>query len=142
MLSKLRYEPGTKTIRTVPGNHWVATLDSWDGTIKPDLEAYGHQMAASTEMLDALQNSVTHLISCSAWEDALNGEDQSMLDAVNAAQALIAKLKGVEFTPYKAHHPRCNVVSRGEEYECNCSDFCQHRDTGRGVCADCGHPLV
>ena len=26
-----RYEPETKTIRSVPENHWICTFDSWDG---------------------------------------------------------------------------------------------------------------
>lgn len=32
---QLRYEESTKTIRTVHGNHWVATVDSWDKAIDP-----------------------------------------------------------------------------------------------------------
>lgn len=28
-----RYEPETKTIRSVPANFWIATLDSWDGAV-------------------------------------------------------------------------------------------------------------
>lgn len=52
-------------------------------------------------LLDALQDTVDELKACSAWEDALNGEDQMMLDAVNKAEALIALSKGEEFTPHK-----------------------------------------
>lgn len=54
-LSHLRYESGTKTIRTTPGNHWVATVDSWDGTIKPDLERYARAMAAGPALLDFVE---------------------------------------------------------------------------------------
>lgn len=50
-----RYEPGTKTIRTVPGNHWLATLDSWDGAIKHQNDANGIAMAASPTLIQALQ---------------------------------------------------------------------------------------
>ena len=28
-----RYEITTNTIRTTPGNHWVCTMDSWDGAL-------------------------------------------------------------------------------------------------------------
>ena len=28
---KWRYEKSTKTIRRVPENHWIASMDSWDG---------------------------------------------------------------------------------------------------------------
>jgi hypothetical protein len=40
-ITKLKYEPGTKTIRSVPENYWVASVkngkvvfDSWDGAVK------------------------------------------------------------------------------------------------------------
>lgn len=28
-----RYEPETKTIRCMPGNHWIAGMDSFDGAV-------------------------------------------------------------------------------------------------------------
>ena len=30
-MKPIRYEDSTKTIRSVPENHWIATMDSWDG---------------------------------------------------------------------------------------------------------------
>jgi len=36
---QLRYEASTQTIRTVPGNHWVCTVDSWDKAIDPAMIA-------------------------------------------------------------------------------------------------------
>lgn len=50
-----RYEDGTKTIRSVPGNHWIASLDSWDGAI--DNEANARLIAAAPEMLEALREA-------------------------------------------------------------------------------------
>lgn len=35
----LKYERSTNTIRTVPGNHWVCSIDSWDKAIDPVLIA-------------------------------------------------------------------------------------------------------
>ena len=42
MITNLRFEPSTRTIRSVPENYWIATVkenktlvfDSWDGAIK------------------------------------------------------------------------------------------------------------
>ena len=30
---KWRYEESTKTIRSIPENYWIATMDSWDGAV-------------------------------------------------------------------------------------------------------------
>jgi len=49
-----RYEESTKTIRSVPGNHWLATMDSWDGAV--DHAANAHLIAAAPELLAALEN--------------------------------------------------------------------------------------
>ena len=50
-----RYEASTKTIRAVPGNHWLATLDSWDGAI--DHNANARLIAAAPALLEALQKA-------------------------------------------------------------------------------------
>lgn len=50
-----RYEAGTKTIRSVPANYWLATLDSWDGAVKDSTEANGRLMAAAPALLAALK---------------------------------------------------------------------------------------
>lgn len=34
-----RYEAGTKTIRAVPSNYWLATMDSWDGAVDNEANA-------------------------------------------------------------------------------------------------------
>ena len=47
-----RYEAGTKTIRAVPSNHWLATMDSWDGAV--DHQANALLIAAAPELLSAL----------------------------------------------------------------------------------------
>ena len=36
---KWRYEPETKTIRSVPANYWLATMNSWDGAVDNEANA-------------------------------------------------------------------------------------------------------
>lgn len=50
-----RYEPGTKTIRSIPANHWLATMNSFDGI--PDHEANAALIAAAPELADALEEA-------------------------------------------------------------------------------------
>jgi hypothetical protein len=49
-----RYEESTKTIRAVPSNYWLATMDSWDGAVKPSNDANARLMAAAPELLALL----------------------------------------------------------------------------------------
>jgi len=56
-----RYEASTATIRSVPENYWLATMDSWDGA--PNHEANAHIMAASFQMLDILRITERNLSS-------------------------------------------------------------------------------
>ena len=44
-----RYEQSTRTLRAVPGNHWLATINSFDGT--PDHDANASLMAAAPDLL-------------------------------------------------------------------------------------------
>lgn len=48
-----RYEATTKTIRSVPANYWLATMDSWDGAVNHAANA--KLIAAAPEMLEALR---------------------------------------------------------------------------------------
>ena len=48
-----RYEPETRTIRSVPNNHWVASMNSWDGA--EDHQANARIIAAAPDLLAALQ---------------------------------------------------------------------------------------
>lgn len=52
MITKWRYEAPSKTIRSVPENYWIATMDSWDGAV--DHEANAKLIAAAPELLHAL----------------------------------------------------------------------------------------
>jgi hypothetical protein len=41
----------TKTIRDEPGNHWIASMNSWDGA--PDHDANAQLIASAPELLEA-----------------------------------------------------------------------------------------
>lgn len=47
------YEPETKTIRSKPGNHWIASMDSFDGAV--DHEYSAKLIAAAPQLLEALR---------------------------------------------------------------------------------------
>jgi hypothetical protein len=49
---KWRYEASTKTIRSVPENYWIATMDSWDGAVNHEVNA--KLIAAAPDLLHAL----------------------------------------------------------------------------------------
>lgn len=51
-----RFEPATRTIRSVPANYWIATMDSWDGAV--DNAANARLIAAAPELYAALHNLV------------------------------------------------------------------------------------
>lgn len=50
-----RYEAETKTIRSVPANYWLASMDSWDGAV--DSVANARLIAAAPELLEALKEA-------------------------------------------------------------------------------------
>lgn len=50
---KWRYEESTKTIRSIPENYWIATMDSWDGAVNH--AANSRLIAAAPELLAALK---------------------------------------------------------------------------------------
>lgn len=76
-----RFEEGTKTIRAVPSNHWLASMNSWDGAV--DHAANARLIAAAPDMLAALK-----LVADSGKFSCF---DDSAWDAVNDA---IAKAEG------------------------------------------------
>lgn len=52
------YEESTKTIRSIPTNYWLATMDSWDGAVNS--EANARLIAAAPELLAALQRLMAY----------------------------------------------------------------------------------
>jgi hypothetical protein len=58
-----RYEPGSKTIRSVPENYWLVTVDSWDSAVNHDASARVmarsfRVAAAARALLDAFGGDV------------------------------------------------------------------------------------
>ena len=51
-----RYEKGTNTIRSVPANYWLATMDSWDGMVNN--AANGALIAEAPKLLNAVELAV------------------------------------------------------------------------------------
>lgn len=52
-----KYEAGTKTIRSVKENYWLATMDSWDGAV--DNEANAELIITAVNSHDALVDALT-----------------------------------------------------------------------------------
>ncbi len=83
-----RYEASTKTIRSVPGNYWLATVDSWDGAVNHEANAL--VLAAAAEMFETLvlvEKKLTESPAFNAWD---LGPTRTLL----AVRAAIAKAKG------------------------------------------------
>jgi hypothetical protein len=81
-----RYEAGTKTIRSVPANYWLATLDSWDGAVNNAANA--RVMAAAPELLAVLVQAVE------ASEFSLSGPTDSRA-AENGEPAWVCNARAV-----------------------------------------------
>ena len=48
-----RYETSTRTIRSVPSNYWLASMNNWDGAVNNEVNA--RLIASAPELLKALQ---------------------------------------------------------------------------------------
>jgi hypothetical protein len=94
-ITGLRYEPGTRTIRTVPGNHWVATLDSWDGEIAPHRDAFGRLLTSGPVLLEAL-GTCLGLITCHGLAVKLAAENPEHFAKLQAARAAADQLRNAQ----------------------------------------------
>lgn len=84
IVTAARYEHSTKTIRSVPENYWLASIDSWDGAV--DHERNAKIFAASFQMLEALR-----IARLGAEDIGPLGARQTVISAIDAA---IAKAMG------------------------------------------------
>jgi len=101
-----KYEDSTQTIRGVPNNYWLATMNSWDGAVNH--EANAQLIAAAPEQHEALKPFAAF---AKAWQaQPLAGMDDviysihlgtkheatiRLSDCIKAAEA-IAKAEGEE----------------------------------------------
>lgn len=81
-----RYEASTKTIRSVPTNYWLATMDSWDGAVNHEANAL---LIASAP--DLLEIARLFREGCVRGEAVGEVFFSALLDKVDAA---IAKSEG------------------------------------------------
>jgi hypothetical protein len=58
-----RYEEGTKTIRSVPSNYWLATMNSFDGAVDNDANASLIVKAVNNhdDALEAIRQGIAYL---------------------------------------------------------------------------------
>ena len=56
---KWRYEEKTQTIRSVPENYWIATMDSWDAAVNHAANA--KLIAAAPELLEVAKKALALL---------------------------------------------------------------------------------
>lgn len=78
-----RFEYGTRTIRSIPENYWLASMDSWDGAVNHEANAL--IFAASFEMLAVLENLIS---------DNFGQPSGVYVPALNPARAIVARAKG------------------------------------------------
>ena len=88
------YEASTRTIRAVPANYWLASMDSFDGAVNH--EANARLIAAAPELLEALIDTLgmlDHYQSGRAdnWDGSTKGQ---ALSTIRDARAAIAKATG------------------------------------------------
>lgn len=89
-----RFEASTKTIRSIPANYWLATMDSWDGAV--DHKANATLIAAAPELLSALEQLINR---CEKLND-MYPKDSGMWHAMTLeARAAIAKATEKEIKP-------------------------------------------
>jgi len=82
-----RFEQATKTIRSIPENYWLATMDSWDGAVNHESNA--RLIAAAPELFEALERLL-------AWADMQRDSMayESARREIGQARVAIAKATG------------------------------------------------
>ncbi|HQS59979.1 MAG: hypothetical protein B7Y56_03480 [Gallionellales bacterium 35-53-114] len=81
------FEESTRTIRSKPGNYWVASIDSWEGAINH--EANACLIATAPELLNAL-TTAEDFMSGFEGDAAQEGMDKKLAQI----RTVIAKARG------------------------------------------------
>ena len=90
-----KYEPETKTIRAIPSNYWLASMDSWDGAV--DNEANARLIASAPELLEALREAKQILERAKQYfpKSIKNSDRFSLLNVLaNSIDPVITKAEG------------------------------------------------
>ena len=75
-----RFETETMTIRSIPGNNWVASMNSWDGQVIDQTLYNGLLIARAPSMADAI--NAIHDIIDKADENTNIGEALALILAI------------------------------------------------------------
>lgn len=86
-----RFEPGTNTIRSVPANYWLASLDSWDGAVRPHHEGNAQLMATAPQLLEAAQGAIASAVTFSGDESGEGARVEITWEAYHWLKDAIAK---------------------------------------------------
>jgi len=82
-MTQWKYEAATKTIRSVPSNHWIATMDSWDGAV--DNEANAILIAAAPTMASRIQGALDSLSQNKVFPADIENAKRLLIDALTTA---------------------------------------------------------
>jgi len=71
-----KYEPSTKTLRALPSNYWLATIDSWDGAVDNTANAAFIVKAvnAHDKLVKALRDMLAMVERHGVWGNGPNGQ--------------------------------------------------------------------
>lgn len=85
------YQESTKTIRSIPTNYWLATMDSWDGAI--DNKANARLIAAAPDLHEALTEVMENYERDAAAVPGILGSPHVQY-AFHLARTALAKAQG------------------------------------------------
>jgi hypothetical protein len=87
-----RYEAETKTIRSKPSNHWLATLDSWDGAVNNAANAAFIVTACNSYESDQAKIKALYLAAANA-ADVLAAVACGDLKTINSDSPALSQLR-------------------------------------------------
>ncbi len=85
-----RYEPATETIRSVPTNYWLASVDSWDGAV--DHKANARIIATAPQGVELARMVEQHFRADVPGKHITFGIDEHNM--LGLAQAILARVEG------------------------------------------------